>query len=651
MLKELVIKNYKGTDSKSVNLEEPILITGDNGSGKSSIIEGIIFSLQGYLPNCGRKNAEMFERSNNGKSLSFQLTSDKGTITRSLIKTRSSVAENLDATFFNENMTLKDKNILLKKIIPVNDNFADVENFLALSGPEKDSIIYKMTCSKNGIDYLKDKLNSKLPSKLAKNILERYDENLDISENIEKIYSEISTEKKIVQADLRSLENNNISEFREDGTLDNTINEKIKTLQDKYISIKSELEMAESSNQKRASLISQEKIIEAKLAMGNIKELTDERELLSKQLIEKRNFNKPDRTEELNAIVTELDKILAKGQSLNTSAKQLETIISSNTDMKNKIKELNKSKKCILDKNILCNNSANFTEALNVLNKSINEESLEFNSLNKSLDDTRALYKNARIKKEKLLKNIEKDKLDYELIKAEIQKIEAKIEAIDSKINKYKDFDIEKKSISKALKALPLNKDTSLLSKQLTYLQEQIKKHEEKREKDLKIRQNIMWQEKIHEQIEEKSQQNENLKTMERILSTIKKEIINSGIQPFVNDMNTFLTELNVPYRVFIECSKKKVLYGFEKENKISFSNLSKGESLMFMIALMAAIYKREPDTLKLLCIDNLENLDKNNLTELFKSKDILKKYFDNIIFAGVLNQYDFSEFIRIIQL
>ena len=75
---------------------------------------------------------------------------------------------------------------------------------------------------------------------------------------------------------------------------------------------------------------------------------------------------------------------------------------------------------------------------------------------------------------------------------------------------------------------------------------------------------------------------------------------------------------------------------------------LSTGETMIFILALIGAIYKKKNSNFKLLALDDIDNLDKENLHKLFSMSNILEKYFDNILFIGILNDLDISKYKNI---
>ena len=84
MFQKLNLTNVKCYDDKTIDLSKPIVITGKNGVGKSSILESIIFAVLGYIPGCDKKTADMMKISKYQNGFYVKLYTDNGIIQRSL---------------------------------------------------------------------------------------------------------------------------------------------------------------------------------------------------------------------------------------------------------------------------------------------------------------------------------------------------------------------------------------------------------------------------------------------------------------------------------------------------------------------------------------------------------------------------------------
>lgn len=75
-----------------------------------------------------------------------------------------------------------------------------------------------------------------------------------------------------------------------------------------------------------------------------------------------------------------------------------------------------------------------------------------------------------------------------------------------------------------------------------------------------------------------------------------------------------------------------------EKGNQVNFDGLSTGEKILLLAAMIVTLMERSAPPLKVLAIDNIENLDKKNFNYAIGGLDQLAHKLDNIIIAGVID-------------
>jgi len=83
-----------------------------------------------------------------------------------------------------------------------------------------------------------------------------------------------------------------------------------------------------------------------------------------------------------------------------------------------------------------------------------------------------------------------------------------------------------------------------------------------------------------------------------------------------------------------------------EDGDRRNFDALSTGEQMLLLIAMMTTIIDMMNPPMKVLCIDNAENLDSGNLRRVLHGIISAGRNFDNIIFIGVMdiNPEDYPE-------
>ncbi|MCL6457366.1 MAG: hypothetical protein K6T85_05105 [Gorillibacterium sp.] len=123
----------------------------------------------------------------------------------------------------------------------------------------------------------------------------------------------------------------------------------------------------------------------------------------------------------------------------------------------------------------------------------------------------------------------------------------------------------------------------------------------------------------------------------------IQGELVKSIIGPIEGAINENLNLMGIHYPVFFstesETGKEVFQFGWTKYGrKTNFDVLSTGEQLMFMSAFLVTLLERKDLPLKVLALDNIENLDKVNLIGALNGLNALSHKLDNILIAGVID-------------
>jgi exonuclease SbcC len=125
----------------------------------------------------------------------------------------------------------------------------------------------------------------------------------------------------------------------------------------------------------------------------------------------------------------------------------------------------------------------------------------------------------------------------------------------------------------------------------------------------------------------------------------IQGEIVKSILEPIKVDIQSKLDVLTGAGKQFFfstESDTGKEIFQFgwrnELEERLNFDALSTGEKLMLLVALIVVIVERNNPKLKILMIDNIENLDHGNLVNLLEGLNIVGDKLDNIIISGVID-------------
>lgn len=654
MFQKLNLTNVKCYDDKTIDLSKPIVITGKNGVGKSSILESLIFAILGYIPGCDKKTSDMMKISKYQNGFSVKLYTDNGIIKRSLNSKKSSGSEEL---YFSESkeskLSGKNKDIIDK--LGINTTFFDINNFLSLNSNDKSKLIYSLiSTGKYDKHYLSSKLDSIIPENILNELMYAYQDKYSFEENLNKLLDYVSNNKNILSNDIKEIKAIifQLTSLKCDTEIDinNNIDNEIEKKQSEIYKLRNDIDNIKKETLKKSEILNKYNNLKNKIEVNKDKkkDLYSEKEKLQKNIFKLQDFKFDN---EINTKLTELNNTLKSleltGIEIKNKKTNIENKIKTNNDLIKTINERNKLKKCIIDENIYCNNMEGFNSSINALNDELKSFSNIYNDILNKYNLARKDYHEIGKTKNSLLETMSDQENKIKENNIELSNIKERINNIDKEILNIDKLTSELEAYEHALKLFNNSGNIDLLEKMLSLSEKDLIDLKQKWKQQLDIKQNMILLEKNESIREDKEIKLEYYKSLEKLLKQEKFNLINSGIKPFIHLMDQLLLEIGINNKtVFIKNEKNKVDFGFIMNSKeISFEALSTGESLIFLIALMAAIYQSNDSYFKLLALDNLELLDHDNLTFIFKNIDKLNKYFDNIILIGVLDHFNLEEF------
>lgn len=129
----------------------------------------------------------------------------------------------------------------------------------------------------------------------------------------------------------------------------------------------------------------------------------------------------------------------------------------------------------------------------------------------------------------------------------------------------------------------------------------------------------------------------------------IQGELVKSILGPIESAVNENLLLMGINNPVYFttesETGKEVFHFGWNKDGrKTKFNVLSKGEKLMFLSAFLVTLLERANPPIKVLAIDNVENLDEFNLPNVLRGLNALSHKLDNILVAGVIRESDLAD-------
>jgi exonuclease SbcC len=123
--------------------------------------------------------------------------------------------------------------------------------------------------------------------------------------------------------------------------------------------------------------------------------------------------------------------------------------------------------------------------------------------------------------------------------------------------------------------------------------------------------------------------------TLEPIQKDIQENLKLMGIQ------NEFY------FRTESERGKEIFQFGWKDifGDRRNFDALSTGQQMILLIAMMTTFIEKANPNIKVLAIDNIENLDKLNFDKVIKGLNEIENKLDNIILSGVIDVEDIEGF------
>lgn len=127
----------------------------------------------------------------------------------------------------------------------------------------------------------------------------------------------------------------------------------------------------------------------------------------------------------------------------------------------------------------------------------------------------------------------------------------------------------------------------------------------------------------------------------------LQGELVKGILEPIRSDiqMNLELMGIDSEFYFSTESDTGKEVFQFGWKNGFgderNFDALSTGQQLLLLIAMLVTFLERSNPPLKVLAIDNIENLDRMNFRKALAGMDKLSSKIDNIILSGVVDLYE----------
>lgn len=688
-INRIKMENIKGQDTVQ-ELTGKDIIVGRNGAGKTTRMQAIGLAALGYVPGKGKTLADTFELSSSNRML-VGLEADTFEFSRGFEKSSKierngnetvKITQDITISPSAGERTLKQKDERIRDEIGDFPAMLDFGAFIALTDTGKRDFIYNLSGNRFSWDkarveehlkaeVLRDELRDANPDMYEvmtanyEETMRQYKEGADVqdgllamTEHAKEKLSYWKKEKNNAEAAAQKL--SEIKNRADETDRDLAINqEQLQELRKeserlaKAIAVAEEQEKSYKDMEKQLdklreeiTAMSQDEGLDAfKEIEANLKECEEHKERLAQ---EEKKCN--EELEKKEAEIEEYDRRLQSSREAKQKAviskNQIEATIKAESELVDAI--VNAKGTCAFSKEIPC--TQDFSGFLE-------ERHDKIDSLYEELDDAMEMADSETRKLAALEEELQKAKEAKKEVEAELRDIRVDLYTnIPNTIENLKqkqaavinrEPEIEKKQAEAAkieaqlLKREETNNDS--LKEEKDDVQAKISEMEEKIEKQKKIRNDIanIKANIIDSKTATYQQECWNQIALALGQKGIQGEIVKEMLEPIRSDIDKKLEEIGINKSFFFETESEtgKEIFNFgwiDRGTKRLFAALSQGEQLLLMIALMTTIIERSNPPLKILAIDEINNLDKENLQKVIKGLDIAGRNMDNIILAGV---------------
>lgn len=677
---KVIFENFKNKKGEQ-NLTGYDVFTGPNGIGKSSVIQAINLALTGEI-NGKSQPKDKFEYSNDAKSYTVGINAGSLSVLRSVERHESKSRKTGEISIkYNEKLRvssctstgIKEQQKEIDKLIGSLSVGFDFKKFSGLTDTEKRNYILSFCDSSydfnKAIDFLNnqcnDTLNKELYNEIINKAVNEAEDEKDVQKKVDIMLSYVKEQYSFTRKELerhtatiqKLTDKKNEKQIADKGlkidkAKSEKLNEKIIEKEKELAIIKKANEIAEK-NMKEIERINKElESVKNQKCELNLEQLeADKNKSIDlNNVINKKNIEISERINKINKEYQELVEAIEKQRKISEKLKEkgveLKTKYHTSIDLLQKVKNIKGH--CAINPNIPCN--ANFSEWLK-------QETAATNKLAKELNDTAKIYKAENNKLETIVKKSttlqeEKDKLFNEQ-QSNIKKLEVlnnNINIYTKKIENVKNFDslknqkIEQLNAEKNKLATDENKivDYTKLETEIEGLKIELKELKEVIEQKEQLAVLVVQIKEAQAEYSETESRNNIYKELIKSIKKLQNKILQDLLDPIVSEINNNLKTLSIDRKFTINTvnEQNNDVFNFGLDG-INFNALSTGQQSILSIAMIIAFISKSNSALKILCIDNAENLDNGNINKLLSGLEKIyeEDKLDNIIICGCLSE------------
>ncbi|WP_157729543.1 AAA family ATPase [Tumebacillus algifaecis] len=684
-LTSLFFDNFKGSTS-NFPLSKKTVLVGPNGSGKTTHVQALNAAMLGYIPGNGKQPGDTFKMSSDQQIMSAGLELDNGFgFIRSFERTLKS-SKGVKKPFYSQSIELSpsrgeqtetERKARIAEEVGSLSMMLDFSAFTEMTASGRRDFIYSLAGGEEGEGWNKQRINSYLQEQigkiddpdLAKELANAVDDALGFYEDTMTIDEGLAAMKGFVERELSVSKDKAKNAAGAIKTLTQQKNELQETDRNLDVNkreladlreqlLKTEKQLAADREKKKAidrrtarlnevaALIERQQAVEkqptdqvdkqiAELeeAMDHSDDSTEHRTLVEKKTELATRIN--DTQQKIGHARQERSRLIAERGSIQST---LDTI-------------QNNAGVCVIQNLIKC--PKDFSSYVVHAQQQVAQKDEEIAAFNES--------------ERAMLQALSQEN-------AEMAEIEQRMNSIMSRVNQrqrenaqrqqqIKQLQAQKSSIQQAeekrlgdlqramqeqqdLRDQPIEAIAPLdmLEAQITNLGPRMKELAEKVEQQSDVRNKIqnIQQAILTNQVSEIKK-----KAFEKLNEAlgpkgVQGEIVKTMLDPMRADIEVNLRAIGIGAEIFFQTESdtgQEVFdFGWQiGEERRMFDALSTGQQIMTLIAFLVAVIERAKPPVRVLALDNIENLDGTNLRNLFTGLDALADKLDNIIVAGVL--------------
>ena len=685
MIKEIEMRNVKGQTAIQELTGKDIII-GRNGAGKTTRMQTIGLAMLGYVPGKGKTTADTFKLASDDE-MAVRMETDTFGFDRTFTKTSKMKADGTTDVKISQKLSVRpsmgettntQKENRIRQELGDFPVMLDFGAFIAMTDNQQRDFIYNL--SGNGFSWDRARVEKELMQALLnpemqennaelyecmqgciEETMRQYREGIDVQSGILAMaeYAKDKLKywkKEKITADGAAKKLTELKNRGQETDRDLAINqEKLKELQEKRETIIKELaELAAKNKVLEDKAKEQEKLLDeiAKLEEApdseRMSDLEDEIATLIAEIAEKEALEPgyDQKAIHLQNKLASLQESLRGANeymlALNEIQATINAEIKANGDLLERIS--NSHGCCAFSPNIPCNQD--FSEFINQTHEIMDsayekkdEVEERVAAAKRNIEDLQEQTRNTQSEQ----RTLEAEKKANAKTRDEMKRLEERKRAELSELQGREPV-LAAKRQQEAEIALYLTEnpkvDLTLMEDQKTLMSSQIESLQAKIDEQKKIRNDLM---NIKANIIDSQTAEFNTLCWNQICNAIgqkgiKGSIVKEMLQPILEDVNAKLHEIGIREDFFFETNSDtgKEIFEFGWSGK-PFAALSTGEQLLLMTALMTAMIERANPPIKVLAIDNINDLDKHNLSIVMKGLNTIGKNMDNIILAGVV--------------